>query len=129
MVFGPKNECDSLNFFSVDILENKISPTDKVRNLGVIFDAGFTFSDQVNSIRKSCFYYIHDFARIWRHLSKSTAIALANMPWSAAGLITVTHFCPVYLSKIFIVFRVFKILLVRSFVDFLVSQTTKKRCS
>ena len=72
-----------LNFFlikPIDIftLGNKISPTDKVRNLGVIFDSGFTFSAQVNSIRKSCFYYIRDFARIRRHLCKSTAITLAN---------------------------------------------------
>ena len=79
IVFGPKKKRDSLlKFFPIDILGNKISPTDKVRNLGVIFDSGFTFSAQVNSIRKSCFYYIRDFARIRRHLCKSTAITLAN---------------------------------------------------
>ena len=54
----------NLKQISIDILA-----TDKVRNLGVIFDYGFTFSDQVNSIRKSCFYYIRDFSRVRRHLS------------------------------------------------------------
>ena len=79
IVFGPKNKRDSLlKFFPIDIMGNKISPTDKVCNLGVIFDSGFTFSDQVNSIRKSCFYYMRDFASVRRHLSKPTAIALAN---------------------------------------------------
>ena len=57
---------------------NKISPTNKVNNLGVIFNSRFTFSDQVNSICKSYFYYIRDFATVRRPLSKSTAIALAN---------------------------------------------------
>ena len=71
IVFGPKKKRDSLlKFFPVDILGNKISPTDKVRNLVVIFDSGFSFSAQVNSIRKSCFYYICDFARIRRHICK-----------------------------------------------------------
>ena len=57
IVYGRKNKCDSLlKFFPIDILGNKISPTDKVRNLGVIFDSGFIFSAEVNSIRKSCFY-------------------------------------------------------------------------
>ena len=64
IVFGPKKKRDSLlKFFPIDILGNKISPGDKVRNLGVIFDSGFTFSAQVNSIRKSCFYYIRRFCQ------------------------------------------------------------------
>ena len=42
------------------------------------------------------------------------------MPWFLADLITVTHFCPVYLSKIFIVFKAFKIPFVELFVAFLV---------
>ena len=73
-----QNEIVFLNISPIDIMGNNISPTDKVRNLGVIFDSGFTFSDQVNSIRKSCFYYIRHFARVRRHLSKPTAIELAN---------------------------------------------------
>ena len=60
--------------FPIDILGNKISPTDKVRNLGVIFDSGFTFSAQVSNRVSTT----RDFARIRRHLCKSTAITLAN---------------------------------------------------
>ena len=74
---------------------NKISPTDKVRNLGVIFDSGFTFSDQVNSRRKSWFYYIRDFARVRRPLSKPTAIALANALVSSR-----LNYCSSHLSSI-----------------------------
>ena len=79
IVFDPKNKSDSLlKYFLIDILDNKISSTDKVCSLSVIFDSGFTFSDQVNSIRKSCFYYIRYLARVRHNLSKPTAIVLAN---------------------------------------------------
>ena len=124
IVFGPKNKRDSLlKYFPIDIMGNKISPTDKVRNLGVIFDSGFTFSDQVNSIRKSCFYYQ---CIIYVILPEFGVIYLNQlqlhwpMRWLVVGLIIVTHFCPVYLSKILIVFKVFKIPFVGLFADFLV---------
>ena len=42
------------------------------------------------------------------------------MPWLLADLLTVTHFCPVYLSKILIVLKAFKTLFVVLSVDFLV---------
>ena len=46
--------------------------------LGVIFDSGFSFPDQVSSVRKSCFYHIRDFARIRRPLPESVSISVAN---------------------------------------------------
>ena len=46
------------------------------------------------------------------------------MPWFLADLITVTHFCPVYLSKILVVFKAFKIPFVKLFVDFLIFSST-----
>ena len=55
-----------------------LSPSDKVRNLGVIFDSSFRFSAQVSSICSSSYYHIRDFARIRRYLDKPTAIAVAN---------------------------------------------------
>ena len=59
-------------------LGNMLSPSDKARNLGVIFDSSFRFSAQVSSICSSSFYHIPDFAWIRRYLNKPTAIAVAN---------------------------------------------------
>ena len=79
IVFGPKrNEIVFLNFSLLISWVTKYPQQIKFCNLGVIIDSGFTFSAEVNSIHKSCFYYIRDFARILRHLCKSTAITLAN---------------------------------------------------
>ena len=119
IVFGPKNKRDSLlKYFPIDIMGNKISPTDKVRNLGVIFHSGFTFSDQVNLYgnRVSIIYVIlPEFGVIYLNQLQLHW----PMRWLVVGLIIVTHFCPVYLSKILFVFKVFKIPFVGLFADFL----------
>jgi hypothetical protein len=66
------------NIFPVDILGNLITPTDKVRNLGVIFDSEFSFSAHVTAVCKACYYYIRDIARIRKFLPKPAVITLSN---------------------------------------------------
>ena len=79
IVFGSKRHRSQLShLFPVEILGNDISPVEKVKNLGVIFDASLKFSSQISAICSSSFYHIRDFARIRRFLDKSTAISLAN---------------------------------------------------
>ena len=51
------------NHFPVKLLDNDISPSDSVRNLGVIFDSDFSFHKHVSNICKSCFYHIRDLRR------------------------------------------------------------------
>ena len=78
VVFGSKVLRNKLShLFPVNILGNFLSPSDKVRNLGVIFDSSFRFTTQISSICSSSYYHIRDFARIRRYLDKSTAIAVA----------------------------------------------------
>ena len=48
-----------------------------MRNLGVFFDSGFTFSSHVSSICKSCFVHLRDLKRIRRYLPQKVAIKLA----------------------------------------------------
>ena len=79
ILFGSDAQRKQLsNLFPIDILGSSLTPVKKVRNLGVIFDAAFSFTDQVSNIRKSCYYQIRDFARVRRFLPKSVAITLAN---------------------------------------------------
>ena len=56
IVFGAKWLSDS---FSVSILGNCLSPTDVARDLGVLFDAEFCFTNHINSVIKSCFIGLH----------------------------------------------------------------------
>lgn len=79
IVFGSELHRSQLShLFPVEILGNALFPTDKVRNLGVIFDSSFSFSAQVSAICSSSYYHIRDFARIRRYLKRPTAITLAN---------------------------------------------------
>ena len=79
ILFGSSTQRAKLaGCFPVDILSSKLCPTDKVRNLGVVFDSNFNFSGHVSSICKSCFVNLRDFRRIRRHLPKDVAISLAN---------------------------------------------------
>jgi hypothetical protein len=66
------------NIFPVDILGNLITPTEKVRNLGVIFDSEFNFSAHVMAVCKACYYHIRDIARIRKFLPKPALITLSN---------------------------------------------------
>ena len=48
------------------------------RNLGFIFDSDMSFSEQINSVSKSCHFHIRDIRRIRHLLPLSAATALAN---------------------------------------------------
>lgn len=79
ILFGSKQQRDKLSScFPVDILGSLLCPASKVRNLGVVFDSGFTFSSHVASVCQKCFVGLRDFRRIRRYLSKDAAITLAN---------------------------------------------------
>ena len=55
-----------------------IPVSSSARNLGFIFDSDMSFTDQINSLSKSCHFHIRDFRRIRHLLPLSAATALAN---------------------------------------------------
>ena len=55
-----------------------LSPTDVVRNLGVLFDTKFCFTNHVNSVIKSCFISLRDLHPIRRFLSVDTSVVIAH---------------------------------------------------
>ena len=65
MVFGSMDKYKWLkDSFPVNILGNCLSSTDVVRNLGVLFDSKFSFTNYVNSVTKSCIANLRDLHRI-----------------------------------------------------------------
>ena len=60
-------------------LSNDIIPvSSSAHNLGFIFDSDMSFSEQINSVSKSCHFHIRDIRRIRHLLPLSAATALAN---------------------------------------------------
>ena len=79
IIIGTKQQRHKLsNHFPVKLLDNDITPSDSVRNLGVIFDSDFSFHKHVSNICKSCFYHIRDLRRIRRHVPLSTVKTISN---------------------------------------------------
>ena len=79
IVFGNDAQREKLSScFPIDILGNDLHPSNKVKNLGVIFDSNFDFSPHVSSVCQKCFCGIKDLGRIRRFLTKDVAICVAN---------------------------------------------------
>ena len=53
-------------------------PAVVVKNLGVWFDANFSFANHVRNICKTCFIQIRDLRRVRKHLTDEAAILAAN---------------------------------------------------
>ena len=64
--------------------------TDSARNLGFIFDSHLTFSDQISSLSKSCYYHIRELRCIRRYLDFKTASTIAKSIVHSISLITAT---------------------------------------
>lgn len=79
IVFSSPSKKSSLaKFFPVNLLGSEISPAQKVKNLGVIFDSDFTLSKQLSHITKLCYYNIRDLSRVRKYISRTVATTLAN---------------------------------------------------
>ena len=56
IVFGSKVQCQQLSsHYFVNIRGSLLHPAEIVKNLGVWFNAGFSFSEHVKKIYKVCF--------------------------------------------------------------------------
>ena len=69
---------NSVSNFLILQTYNIIPISSSARNLGFIFDSDMSFSEQINSVPKSCHFHIRDIRRIRHLLSLSAATALAN---------------------------------------------------
>ena len=73
-------EVTTSTYLPVRIFGNFMHPAAVVKNLGVWFDANFSFADHVRNICKTCFIQIPDLrrVRIRKHLTDEAAILAAN---------------------------------------------------
>ena len=79
IVFGYKAQRQKISsHFPVSILGSLLYPVDSVRNLGVWFDAEFSFSEHVKRTCKACFLHMRDLRRIRQYLTPEVAVLAAN---------------------------------------------------
>ena len=79
IVFGSKAQGQKISsHFPVNIIGSLLHPIDSVRNLGVWFNAQFSFSEHVKRTCKVCFIQMHDLHRIKQYLTPEVAVLAAN---------------------------------------------------
>ena len=64
--------------FLLVYLGSLLHPVDSVRNLGVWFDADFSFSEHVKRTCKACFLQMRDLCRIRQYLTPEVTVLAAN---------------------------------------------------
>ena len=78
LIGSHKNRKQLLPHFPISILGNQVSPAQSVRNLGVVFDSNFNFSNHVSQVIKSTRVHARDLYRIRPLLDLNTSVLLAN---------------------------------------------------
>ena len=79
IVFGSKAQRQKISsHFPVSILGGLLHPVDSVRNLGVWFDADFSFSEHIKRTCKACFLQMRGLCRIRKYLTPEVAVLAAN---------------------------------------------------
>ena len=78
-IIGDRQARESLiKKFPTQLLGNSISPTNTVKNLGVTFDSGNTFTRHITNMCCACYYHLKDLRGIRKFLSVETAALLTN---------------------------------------------------
>ena len=79
IIIGDRQARESLiNKFPKQLLGNYMSHTNTVKNLGVTFDSGNTFTSHITNMCRACYYRLKDLRRIRKFLSVETVALLAN---------------------------------------------------
>ena len=79
ILIGTVTQHAKLNgFFPTHILNQSVTQTPSVSNLGVNFDESFNFKQNISKTCRCCFYHIRDLRRIRKFLSLSIAKTVAT---------------------------------------------------
>ena len=79
IIIGDRQARESLiQKFATQLLGNSIYPTDTVKNLGVTFDSGNTFTSHITKVCHARYYQLKDLRHLRKFLSVDTAALLAN---------------------------------------------------
>ena len=96
LLIGTKQQHLKFSDLTNSSLSNDFIPvSSSAYNLGFIFDSDISFSDQINSLSKSCHFHIRDIRPIHHLLPLSAATALAK--FTCLTYKTVTNQQPTYL--------------------------------
>ena len=62
-----------MKHFLAKLLDHEITPTDSVRNPGVVFDGSLNFRKHISLVCRTCHYHIRDLRRLRRCLKSEVS--------------------------------------------------------
>ena len=80
IIFGRASSLNKLPALSLHVGENRIKPSEFVKNLGIYMDKELNYHRQISSVAKICFYHLRNIRRIRSSLTEKAAKHLL-MPW------------------------------------------------
>ena len=69
MIIGSKSETQPINIPSIQMCNDQITLTDKVRNLGVFIDSNHTMNQHISQVRKICYLELRRISHIRPYLT------------------------------------------------------------
>ena len=78
MVVAPKPLLQKVGHLLLDVDGSSITPSQEVRNLGIILDSTLSYQSHIKSITKSAFYHLKNISRLRPSLSDSVAEMLIH---------------------------------------------------
>ncbi len=85
---GSSRRLGSCKLDALNICGSNITPAEKIRNLGVIFDRSLTFADHVSNLSRTCYYHLRQLRTIRRSLTTEPCHALVR-----AAVISRVDYC------------------------------------
>ena len=78
IVFGTWQQRRKLDFDSITLLDNPVAISDKVKNLGIVFDADMSINLQISQMVKCSSFHLRNISMVRRHLPLHAAKAAIN---------------------------------------------------
>ncbi|XP_041658908.1 GTPase IMAP family member 9-like [Cheilinus undulatus] len=78
MIIGPKSLLPSTQNFSLTVDNHTVTPSQQIRNLGVIFDPTLSFKPHICHVTKTAFFHLRNIAHLRPTLSTSAAETLIH---------------------------------------------------
>ena len=78
IIFGTWQQRAKLEFDSIELLDNPVSISQKVKNLGIIFDADMSMSSQISQMAKCSRYHLRNISQVRRYLPEHAVRAAVH---------------------------------------------------
>ena len=83
IMFGTKQRLKAVGELTVRIGDASVSPTKRVRNLGVLYDSQLNMDKHIGNVSRTCYMHLNKIGRIRKYLTPDATRSLVNATFTA----------------------------------------------